>query len=222
MKHAGFMQTVFLTIVVGCQYSAAGPLSEPSVLKDVRYVVQPVFSRVTMHFQGDIKYTAIQQDNRIIIGFPRTRVASPPGAAKLEFKTGHVRGLTIDRISADSIRVTIVLRDRMTYRVVQPKADNQLYMDVMVDTGKAVAAASRPPAKPAVRQEASAKGPERKSTFVDIPAIARTQIDDLSQRGAAAQTEPKKENLQARENQLKPVQAEKHGRKPGPASMYRW
>jgi len=212
VKLGVFMQTVFLAIVVGCHSTAAGPLSEPSVLKDVRYVVQPAFSRVTMHFQGDIKYTAVQQDNRIVIGFPRTRVASPPGAAKLEFKTGHVHGLTIDRITADSIRVIIVLRNRMTYRVVQPKADNQLYMDVTVDTGKAVAVASRPPVKPAVRQETSAKGAERKSALVDIPAIARTQLVDLSQRATAPHTEPQKENLQARENQLSPVQAEKNGR----------
>lgn len=206
------MHAIVMGLLLDAAIVSAGANPTPSVLEDVRYAVQPTYSRVTLHFQGDISYTAVQQENRIMLGFRRTRVASPPGAARLEFKTGHVRGLTIERVTTDSTRVVIALKDRMTYRIVQPKAENQIYMDVSLDTAQATPITMHPPVKAVAKPETASRNQERKSQLVDIPGIARKQMDEANQR-TESRVEPLtgKDSLRVREEPGKTAEPERAG-----------
>jgi hypothetical protein len=162
----------------------------PSVLRSVRYSALGTTSRLTLWFDGPVHYTTVRQEGKILLGFTGTRVGSPPGAARIPFSTGHVRGVTIDRIGLDSARVTIALREGTACRFHEPTADGALVLEV--------SPAGMPPATlPAPRRVSTEHvaapartvqtPPAGRSGIVDIPALARTQVE---QERTAPQTVP--------------------------------
>lgn len=161
-----------------CGMPARSPAGDESaLLRDVHYNVQQGISRLTLCIDGGIRYSAVKQENRIVFGFPHTRVGSPPGAARLGFTSGLISGVTIDRVKTDSTRVVVTLRDQTTYRVVQPISGSELLVDVMVDTG-AVAAAVKPMRTGPPRAMTQPPKPNPRAGLVDIPSIARTQVQE--------------------------------------------
>lgn len=148
-----------------------------STLTNVRYNVQSFGSRVTLRFEGAATYSVRESHEQVIFAFSRTRVASPPGAARLSFQSGHVKSLTIDRLPADSARVVLTLADGTGYSVRPMKEGSELEIDV-IRTRNVAAVPLPAPTKPQAKLANPKPGvpAEKKSSLVDIPAIARNQI----------------------------------------------
>jgi len=144
-----------------------------TTLSGIRYNNQERSSRLTMQFAGEVRYSVQCEGNRLLLGFSSARPASPPGVARLQFKDGYIRSVTTDRIGQDSLFVVVVLREGTTYTLVRPADGNALFVDVVPDPEYRAPAVTAPKApKPAPQKQVPAN-----SSLVDIPSIARTQVE---------------------------------------------
>jgi len=163
------------------------------MLEGVHYSIQPGVSRLTMSFEGPIAYSSTTAGDRIVLCFGHTSVASPPGAARLAFKDGLVRSLTIDRMGVDSTRLTVVLREGTSYTMVRSAEKQLLSMDVVTRASGPAAASA--PARPAPqRRTVPGKKPDQESRLVDIPALARSEAADRGAQPAASAATAREES----------------------------
>ena len=169
-----------------------GSADQPSILKDVRYGVLPAYSRVTLVFGGDIRFSTDHGKSLVRLVFSRTQVAPSPRAARLRFSEGLVQNVVVRRLPGDSLSVAVTLREHTTYRCVQPSGGNEVHIDVFPKEGMAPPAITRAPARgtagsvrhsPAVTRAPSqsvAAEPEvreRVGGLIDVAAIARAQVE---------------------------------------------
>lgn len=168
-----------------------GSADQPSVLKDIRYGVWPAYSRVTLVFGGDIRFSADHGKSLVRLDFSRTQLAPSPRATRLHFSEGLVQNVVVTRLQRDSLSVAVTLREHTTYRCVQPSGGNEVHIDVFPKEGMPAQAERRPapsvPA-PAVPSPAVTRAPaqgaaaepevrERTSGLIDVAAIARAQVE---------------------------------------------
>jgi hypothetical protein len=172
--------------------AAAAPVGESVNLTDVRYTPQVGSSRVTLQFDGEVRYSRLGSDGVVRLGFSHTRTAIPPKIRRQLLTSGLVTAITVTPVGGDSLVVAVMLRAGTTYRCVMPSSGNALYIDVAPNGGQAsparfvpvrIAPAKLPPQRPAAPVRASAaaadvSAPAQTSTssMVDIPAIAREQV----------------------------------------------
>jgi hypothetical protein len=169
-----------------------GSADQPSILKDVRYGVLPAYSRVTLVFGGDIRFSTDHGKSLVRLVFSRTQVAPSPQVTRLRFSEGLVQNVVVRRLPGDSLSVSVTLREHTTYRCVQPSGGNEVHIDVFPKEGMAVPAIVRAPAQgtagsvrrlpaviraPAQSVAAEPKLRERVAGLIDVAAIARAQVE---------------------------------------------
>ena len=185
--------------------ATAGRAGENVNLTDVRYNAQAGSSRVTLQFDGEVRYSRLGSDGVVRLGFSHTRTAIPAKSRRQLLTSGLVAAITVTPVGGDSLVVAVMPRAGTTYRCVMPSSGNALYIDVAPNGGQAAsersvpvkfapvkfAPAKLPPARPAapVRTPADAAtvpAPARTATssMVDIPAVAREQVMAEARSGA--------------------------------------
>lgn len=157
---------------------------EYATLTDVRYSAQAGYSRVTLMFRGDVRYSPLGSDGVVRLGFSHTGVAIPMKARRQLLNTGLVTAISVSALEGDSTIVSIMLRTATTYRCVLPASGNALYVDVLPTGGQA--ALPRPSHAPIRRvvpahaesPHATAAQPRAPATnaVIDIPSVAREQM----------------------------------------------
>jgi hypothetical protein len=186
IPHLLFVSTLLLLV------SWKGSADQPSILKDIRYGVLPAYSRVTLVFGGEIRFSTDHGKSLVRLVFSRTQVAPSPRATRLRFSEGLVQNVVVSRLQGDSVSVAVTLREHTTYRCVQPSGGNEVHIDVFPKEGMTAPAVTRAPAQgtavsvvhsPAVTRapgQGATAGPdvrERAGGLIDVPAIARAQVE---------------------------------------------
>jgi hypothetical protein len=146
MKKIPHLFIIFALLVL---LSWKGTADQPSVLTDIRYVVSPASSRVTLVFGGDIRFSTDHGKSLVRLGLSRTRLAPSPRPSRILYSEGLVRNVVVTRLQGDSLSVAVTLREHTTYRCVQPSGGNEVHIEVFPKEGMGVAsqAVTRPPAR---------------------------------------------------------------------------
>lgn len=197
MRRCGVVATAVLGIL-GCLAPATAATS--AQLTDVRYSALAGYSRVTLLFDGEVRYSRLTTDGVVRLGFSHTAVAIPLKARRQLLSTGLVTAISVVPLPGDSLVVSLMLRAGSTYRCLLPASGNALFVDVLPTGGQTAlpratsvpARGNVPPASllpkrvvsgPRAAVKAPATGdPEpgesraSLSAMVDIPGIAREQV----------------------------------------------
>jgi hypothetical protein len=185
---------------VSLWYTTAAIAAETATLTDIRYAALTGHSRVTLQFDGEVRYSPFNAGGIVKLGFSQTRTALPAKARRQLLNSGFVTAITVTPLSGDSLIVALMMRPGTTYRCVMPASGNALHIDVS-PTGSAAASpraaavgerrpvsVALPPAKlpgghPIAQKTdtpAAISGPAQPhaqtSVVVDIAAIAREQV----------------------------------------------
>lgn len=165
----------------------------PAVLKDVAVTGTPGQGRVSFAFSGDVRFSIEEGKNAVRVLFAHARPADAGVLARRASATGPVSHVAFQRPAADSIVAHIALAPGSTYRWVRPAGSSMLHVDVRGTAPARPVAAVRPqpaPAprelKPVVEPSLSAPPTAAPSCIVDIPAIARRQVDEEAQYAAGS------------------------------------
>jgi hypothetical protein len=106
-------------------------------LKDVRYSAQSGSSRVTLVFDGEVRYSPVAAEGSIRLGLSNTSVAVPAKARRQLLSTGLASSITITTLPDDSVVVVVALKAPATYRCILPASGNSLYVDIIGTGGGA-------------------------------------------------------------------------------------
>jgi hypothetical protein len=151
-------------------------------LTDVHYSVHSGYSRVTLTFDGEVRYSQLAADGSVRLGFSRTGVAIPMKARRQAVNAGLVSSISVTPLPDDSAVVAIALRGSTTYRCILPATGNALYVDVLpAGTGSA----EQPPARIVNRRTVAAKT----SGAAIMTAIAHAPAQ--KERAKAATSKPR-------------------------------
>jgi hypothetical protein len=158
--------------------------SEHATLTDVQYSAQAGYSRVTLLFRGEVRYSPGGSDGVVRLGLSHTGVAIPMKARRQLLNAGLVTAISVSALAGDSTTVSLLVRTGTTYRCVLPASGNALYVDVLPTGGQS--ALPRPsgapvrhviPAKPAPAKAATVQShAPATNAVIDIPAVAREQL----------------------------------------------
>jgi hypothetical protein len=135
-------------------------------LKDVRYAVQSGSSRVTLIFDGDIRYSPLAAEGSIRLGLSNTSVSIPAKARRQVLGFGLASSITITSLPGDSVVVVIALHGAATYRCILPASGNALYVDI-IGTGEGATV------KPPVRTSQERTVPAKSKGATMMGALAR-------------------------------------------------
>jgi len=157
---------------------------EDATLTDVRYSAQAGYSRVTLLFRGEVRYSTLGSDGVVRLGFSHTGVAIPMKARRQLLNSGLVTAIAVSPLPGDSTMVSLMVRTPTTYRCVLPASGNALYIDVLptggqsalprpsiASTRRVTPVKSEPPKAIAVQSYAPAT-----NAVIDIPGVAREQL----------------------------------------------
>jgi hypothetical protein len=138
-------------------------------LTDIRYAAIAGGSRVTLMFDGDMRYSQYGGDGTIHLGFSHAGIGIAAKARRQTPATGAASAITVTAVGDDSVAVTIALRTPASYRCILPASGNALFVDLLPGgDGSANAHAIRP----AVEK----KPPAMRNTGTRvIAAVARQQ-----------------------------------------------
>jgi hypothetical protein len=159
---------VIMGALVSLLYSIQALAAQVS-LKDIRYDVQSGSSRVTLVFDGEVRYSPIAAEGSIRIGLSNTSVAIPARARRQSLSSGPASAITITTLPDDSVIVAIALHGSATYRCILPASGNALYIDI-IGTGDGAAARHAtqvPRERPA---PAKSKGATMMGALLRVPA----------------------------------------------------
>ena len=157
---------------------------ENATLTDVRYSAQAGYSRVTLLFRGEVRYSPLGSDGVVRLGFSHTGIAIPMKARRQLLNSGLVTAISVSSLPGDSTIVSLMLRKATTYRCVLPASGNALYVDVLPTGGQSAlprlsAASTRrvTPVKPEPPQATAAQSHvPAANPVIDIPGVAREQL----------------------------------------------
>jgi len=107
-------------------------------LNDIQYSAQGGHSRVTLIFDGEIRYSPSLAGGVVRLGLSRTSVAVPMKARRQLPRTGLVSAISVTPVSNDSVVVAIMLQPATTYRCVLQASGNTLHVDVLPADGRTV------------------------------------------------------------------------------------
>jgi hypothetical protein len=97
-----------------------------ATLTGLRYGVRGTESTLRVLFRGEPGYALVPDADGVGLVFTGARVGSPPGAAKLAFTSGGIRGVAVKPLRGDSARLTITLRGRPSYALARTSEGFQL------------------------------------------------------------------------------------------------
>lgn len=157
---------------------------EDATLTDVRYSTQAGYSRVTLLFRGEVRYSPLASDGGVRLGFSHTGVAIPLKARRQLLNSGLVTAISVSPLPGDSTIVSLTLRPATTYRCVLPASGNALFVDVLPTGGQS---ALPRPSIASTRRETPMKSEPHTAAAVqshvpsvhpviDIPGVAREQL----------------------------------------------
>lgn len=109
---------------------SAGAFAGQSRLTGIRYNIRGSNSRVTLLFTDAILYSANKTPDGVMLMLRNTEIGSPPGEAKLDFKSGNVRRVEVTKVGKDSAAVSIVMRNGGRVEYSSSEVSHQLYVDV--------------------------------------------------------------------------------------------
>lgn len=195
------MRSVVCMLVLGVLLGvpAAAGAQDMAVLNNVSASVVGGHTRVAFQFAGDVRFSTEQAKNGVRIVFSRTRPASTPVLNRRVLTAGPLESIGFQRPAMDSIVAVLTFVPGSSYRCVCPASGNELYVDV---NGSAAvrqapqvktAPVKQAPA-PVVASQPRQQEPEQPrtasgSSLVDIPAVARMQMErenasDIRRSGA--------------------------------------
>jgi hypothetical protein len=132
MRRLCWLVVVGLSLV-GRQADASSTIT----LNDVRYSTEGGHSRVTLSFDGEVRYSPSLEGGVVRLGFSRTSVAVPMKARRQLLQNGLVTAISVTPLSNDSAVVAIMLQPGTTYRCVLPSSGNSLQVEVLPVNGRA-------------------------------------------------------------------------------------
>lgn len=165
-------------------HTPAATAGENTTLTDVRYSAQAGYSRVTLLFRGEVRYSQLGSDGGVRLGFSHTGVGIPANARRQLLRSGLVSAISVSPLPGDSTIVSLMLRTATTYRCVLPASGNALYVDVLPTGGQS---ALPRPSVPSVHRVTPSKAEPPKAiaaqqyvqasnAVIDIPGVAREQL----------------------------------------------
>ncbi len=157
---------------------------EEATLTDVRYSTQAGYSRVTLLFRGEVRYSPLASDGMVRLGFSHTGVAIPLKARRQLLNTGLVTAISVSPLPGDSTIVSLTLRPATTYRCVLPASGNALFVDVVPSGGQSAplrpsiaSTRHKTPMNPEPHAAAAVLSPVPSvHPVIDIPGVAREQL----------------------------------------------
>ena len=183
------MRSVICMMVLGVMLGvpAAACAQDMAVLNSVSSSVMGGHTRVAFQFAGDVRFSTEQAKNGVRIVFSRTRPASTPVLNRRVLNAGPLESIGFQRPAMDSIIAVLQFVAGSSYRCVCPASGNELYVDVTGSAAVRQAPVVKPaPVKqmpaPVVAAQPQRQEPEQPrsttgSSLVDIPAVARMQME---------------------------------------------
>jgi hypothetical protein len=139
-------------------------------LTGVTTSVLPGYTRITLTFDGEVRYSQLPGDGSVRLGLSHTAVAISAKGRHKVMNSGHVSAIAITPLPNDSAIVTIGFQGAATYRCILPASGNALYVDILPSMDGSL---GQHAVRPAVEQKPAA--PKPAGTTV-VAAIARKPI----------------------------------------------
>ncbi len=112
------------------------PAAESATLTELRYSVQAGYSRVTLLFDGEVRYSSLGSDGVVRLGFSHAGVGIPMKARHQVLRSGHVTGIDVTPLPGDSMVVALTVQAGANYRCILPASGNTLVVDVVPAGGQ--------------------------------------------------------------------------------------
>ncbi len=193
------MRLPSVVLVVAVLVLAQGHLcaDQTTLLKDVRYTTHSGRTKVTFAFSGDVRFSTEQGKGAVRLIFSRTRPATPGTIQRRLIPSGPLESISFASPASDSLVVSMMIVEGSTYRCVRPSSGNELFVEVdgrdivrrtperitspppAAPTATKAGTAARPTAgtQPARTSAEEPPGQASTSPLVDIPAVARRQME---------------------------------------------
>jgi hypothetical protein len=166
------MFTLFILLAGGAFTAGA----EVAVLRGIRYAAGDTLSRVTLTMEGIPRYTGSLEGTTVRLGLSGARIGPSPGESMFKFRDGLVRSVSLIQCPGDSVDILVVMREPARYRIVRSPSGNGLQVLAFKPLPERVVQVVRPPVPLSGIGGSRAVFP---LPFVDIPSIAREQIEEL-------------------------------------------